>query len=457
MNMSMQKRALALTLTTILTSNLVKAQQWVNPNYDAHRLDYRDLGYPKQNLLPADNSRITALLAHSNGLIYGATSGRTQSYLFLYSRYINKVRPLGKIAGAKGIYHCLLEGDEGKLYIGTGMNILAPVKLTKDFPVEYEGIEKQLWKDICAPYQSFEGGHIYEYDPETGDVKRYTNENPCPLKDFGVPIEGHTIYAMTFNPGKTKIYGVTYPYAHFFVFDITSKQTRDLGEFLTKKVYHGPERHWRTVPRALYCDPSSGCVYTSGDNGWLLRYDPKTEKIEMTDMHLPGEYWESYKSWDYPVVECFETDTTGNVYAGTDDGHLVRLDFENEQVVVLGKPRIMRRMRAMKVGKDGNLYMITGEFERICKLHTYDPSGQNGFTGLGVFAVDRSPYYSKRAYQFDAMAIGADGAVFCGESDRRGKLFIYTPGPVFKGQTNPTNPVVERMRLDTPGLIPEGL
>jgi hypothetical protein len=262
---------------------------------------------------------------------------------------------------------------------------------------------------------------------------------------------------MTFNPGKTKIYGVTYPYAHFFIFNITSKRTRDLGEFLTNKVYHGPERHWRTVPRALYCDTSTGCVYTSGDNGWLLRYDPKTEKIEMTDMRLPGEYWESYKSWDYPVAECFETDSAGNVYAGTDDGHLVRLDFENEQVIVLGKPRIMRRMRAMKVGKDGNLYMITGEFERICKLHTYDLSGQNGFTELGVFAVDRSPYYSKRAYQFDAMAIGTDGAVLCGESDRRGKLFIYTPGPVFKGQTNPTNPVVERMRLDTPGLIPERL
>jgi hypothetical protein len=361
---------------TILAANLAIAQQWVNPNYDGHRLDYRDLGYPKQNLLPADNSRITALLAHSNGLIYGATSGKTQSYLFLYSRYINKVRPLGKIADAEGIYHCLLEGEEGRIYIGTGMNMLAPVKLTKDFPVEYEGIEKQLWQDICAPYQSFEGGHIYEYNPKTGDVTRYTNESLCPLEDLGIPIEGHTIYAMTFDPGKTKIYGVSYPHAHFFIFDIISKRTRDFGEFLTNKVYHGPERHWRTVPRALYCDPSTGCVYTSGDNGWLLRYNPKTEKIETTNMHLPGEYWESYKSWDYPVVECFDTDTAGNVYAGTDDGHLVRLDFENEQVIVLGKARIMRRMRAMKVGKDGTLYMITGEFERICKLHTYDLSGQ---------------------------------------------------------------------------------
>ena len=126
--------------------------------------------------------------------------------------------------------------------------------------------------------------------------------------------------------------------------------------------------------------------------------------------------------------------------------------------VVLGKPRIMRRMRAMKVAPDGNIYMITGELERICQLYSYDLSGQKGFSELGVLAVDRSPYYAKRAYSFDAMAIGADGAVFMGESDRRGKLFIYVPGPgTFKGTLNPTNPVVERMRKKTPALIPEAL
>jgi hypothetical protein len=164
------------------------------------------------------------------------------------------------------------------------------------------------------------------------------------------------------------------------------------------------------------------------------------------------------KSVDYPVVECFDTDRNGNVFAGTNDGHLVKLDFENEIVTVLGKPRIMRRMRAMKVGKDNNIYMITGEFERYCKLHIYDLTGKNGFSELGVFAVDRSPYYSRRAYQFDAMAIGIDGTVFCGESDRGGKLYIYIPGPGnFEGGINPTNPVGERQRLGTPALIQEDL
>jgi hypothetical protein len=48
--------------------------------------------------------------------------------------------------------------------------------------------------------------------------------------------------------------------------------------------------------------------------------------------------------------------------------------------------------------------------------------------------------------------------VFCGESDRRGKLFFYIPGPgPFRETLNPTNPVIERMRPGTPGLIREAL
>ncbi|MCH5375155.1 MAG: hypothetical protein JJ992_14375, partial [Planctomycetes bacterium] len=107
------------------------AQQWVNPHFDTHRMDYRDLGYPSQNEIPADDGRITALMTHSNGFIYGATSGKKQAYLFFYNRYINKVRPLGTIADATGVYHCLLEGGAGEIYIGTGQNMFAPLKLTR--------------------------------------------------------------------------------------------------------------------------------------------------------------------------------------------------------------------------------------------------------------------------------------------------------------------------------------
>ncbi len=433
-------------------------QQYVNPHFNTYRMDYRDLGYPNQNLIPADNAKITALISHSNGMIYGATSGRTQSYLFFFNRFINKVRPLGQIGQAKGIYHTLLEGKNGLIYIGTGLNMFAPLKLTKDFPVYYEAIEKQLFKDICRPYKNYKGGHLYVYDPQTGDKIRYRNDIKTPLKDLGIPVPGQSIYAMAMNKEKTKIYGITYPYAHFFIYDLNTNIVKDLGEFLEKRIFAGPERTWRSVPRAIYCDPQSGFVYTSGNNGMLFRYKPGSSKLERTKMRLPGDLWEGTSSWVYPVVEAFEEDSSGNVYASSSDGFIVKLDIQNEDVYNLGKPRQIRRIRAMKIGKDQKMYIISGELERSCKLHSYDLTGKKGFRELGNFAVDRSPYYAKRAYQFDAMAIGEDGTVFCGESDRRGKLFYYIPGAdVFKGGYNPYNPTVTRMKKDAPSLIPEAL
>ncbi len=434
-------------------------QQWINPHFDTHRLDYRELGYPQQNLIPADNGRITALLSHSNGLVYGATSGKTQAYLFLYNRYINKVRPLGMIGTATGVHHTLLEGKDGAIYIGGGRSMFAPVQLTADFPVEYEGIEKQLWKDIRKPFEGYEGGHLYRYDPKKGDNQRYLNDSPAPVEDLGVPVVANTIYAMAWNRDSTVIYGITYPDAHFFSHSIRDGKTHDFGEMLERKVFNGPERDWRTVPRALYCDPQTGYLYTSGDNGWIVQFRPGEDTLpQLTYMRLPGEYWESLKSMDYPVVEAFDVGPGGEVYGATTDGYVFKMNPERQELLTLGKPRVMRRTRAMKVGRDGNLYLITGHLDRICKLHTYDLTGGKGFTDLGVPAVDRSPYYQWRAYSFDAMTVGADGTVFMGESDRGGKLFLYMPGPgAFPGQMNPTNPVVERMRPETPALIPEAL
>jgi len=165
---------------------------------------------------------------------------------------------------------------------------------------------------------------------------------------------------------------------------------------------------------------------------------------------------------DYPVVETFLCcDEDRSLYAGTSDGHVVHISADDE-LTVLGKPRIQRRIRGMAMGLDQRLYIVTGEIGKSAKLHTYDLTGRRGFTELGVVAVDRSPYYQKRAYNVDAITVGPDGTVFIGESDRRAKLFLYMPPlmdllQIFREGYNPTNPVVERMRDGTPGLIKERL
>ena len=68
--MNITKRLSISILFSLMLAGRSPAQQWINPHFDTHRMDYRDLGYPTQNLIPADNSRITALLSHSNGFVY---------------------------------------------------------------------------------------------------------------------------------------------------------------------------------------------------------------------------------------------------------------------------------------------------------------------------------------------------------------------------------------------------
>lgn len=436
----MESKYINVFMFLFLIQSVVIAQKWVNPDFPTHRLDYRDIGYPAATEIPADDSPIAALLSHSNGKVYGATSGK-QSYLFVYDYWTNKVYPLGKIPGTCGVHHSLAEGNDGLVYIGTGLNELSLLNLTRDIPYGRRSIENQLWDDIKNKYQNFEGGHIFIYYPLKGDNNVYMNEDTAKLEDMGIAVSGNSIYAMTISPEKDKIYGISYPDAIFFEFDIKRKTFKNYGMWLKMKSYSGPERSWRSVPRSLICLPD-GRVLSSGDKGLLYYFDPATGKIQETDMQIPGEYWETQNYNGYPVVEQLIPDKDGNIWGSTSDGFIFRVNFAERKLIVLGKPRVERRVRAMTLGKDQLLYMICGEKDNVCRMFSFDLTGANeGFLDYGVLGVDHSPYYAKIGYQFDAMCTATDGTIFIGESDRRAKLFFYIPGKnIGKGTLNPTNP-----------------
>jgi hypothetical protein len=415
------------------------AQKCVNPNFEAHRLDFRDIGYPAATEIPADDARISALLAHSNGRVYGATSGKN-ARLFVNDFMTNKVFPLGKIPKAGGVHHAMVEGFDGLIYVGTGLNELELPALSRDIPHGRRAIEEQLWRDIKNRYKDFEGGRVYAYDPSEGDNDVYLPEAGARARDLGIAVPGNSIYAMAISPAKDIIYGISYPDAIFFEYDLREKSFKQHGEWLVMKSYPGPERGWRGVPRGLVCAPD-GRVWSSGDSGLLHVFDPVSGKISATGMRIPGEYWETQNYNGFPVVEQLLLDKDGNIWGGSSDGFVFRADIAADRIAVLGKPRVERRVRAMTFGSDHRLYMICGEKDNVCRMFSYDITGGEGFLDYGVLGVDRSPYYAKIGYQFDVMCTAADGTVFIGESDRRAKLFFYIPGGnIFKGTLNPTNP-----------------
>jgi hypothetical protein len=426
-------------IALLVFSQQIISQKYVNPNFEAHRLDFRDLGYTAATEIPAANSPIAALLSHSNGRIYGATSGK-QSYLLSYDFFTNKVYPLGIIDKAEGVHRSIVEGKDGLIYIGSGRNQLELLVLSKDVPHGRRTIEYQLWDDIKNRYSNFEGGHLFVYDPKEGDNDVYLPEEQAKVKDLAIPVKGNSIYAMAINYSKDKIYGISYPDAIFFEYDIPSKTFKQYGEWLEKKAYSGPERSWRSVPRSLICLPD-GKVYSSGNEGLMYYFDPATGKIVRTNMRIPGEYWVTQNYDGYPVVEQLVAQDSSVIYGSSSDGFIFKMIPCEDRLIVFGKPRVERRVRAMTLGKDNRLYMICGEKDNVCRMFSYDTQGCEGFLDYGVLGVDRSPYYAKVAYQFDAMCTAQDGTVFIGESDFRAKLFMYIPGgSIVKGALNPTNP-----------------
>ena len=409
-----------------LQSSSVFPQDWAQPEIKfLQRVDLRNLGYPLVNEIPANSSAITSLITARDGKIYGGTCGE-EAYLFLFDPAINKVRHLGRIKGQEAVHHALVEDDDGLFYLGTAKNPFV------EFPISPGGIGEEyidltLWRDIRNYYEDYPGGHLYLYDPKKSNERVKLTEMECELVDLGIPVPNNSIYALTINPGKGEIYGVSYPDGHFFIFNIAGRQFKDLGEIDSRVVFHGPERYWRSLPRALVCD-DSGKVYTTGAYGNIVYYAPDSGKIVATDLKIPQDIYPAQFDASYAVVECFAMAGDGTIYGGSSDGYLFAFNPKKMELLNLGKLRSESRIRAITVGKNGNVYVVGGEraSTRACQLYCYDPVRGN-YQRLGLLIADRSPNYYWRGYQFDCMTTGTDGTIYLGESERRSHLFIYIP------------------------------
>ena len=413
-------------LGAFLPASLICSQDWVKPviKYQ-QRVDLRDLGYPMVNEIPVNSSAITSLITARDGIIYGGTSG-DEAYFFLFDPAINKARHLGKISGHSSIHHSIVEDKNGNIYIGTGKNMFEDLTLSK-WGEEDDKFDVTLWKDIKRHFNDYYGGQLYCYRPAESNEKVKLVDMECEIEDLGIPLANNSIYALTINPEGEEIYGLTYPDGHFFIYNIALKKFTDLGEIDSQKVYHGPERQWRTLSRALICD-DSGRVYMSGNKGMLKYYDPKTGELVNTDIEVPGDYYYLQFYQDYTAVEYFAKDTGSLIYGGTTDGYLFSFDPQKMQLNNLGKVRASRRLRCLTIGKDGKVYLMAGELSttRPCQFYMYDPQ-LGRFETLGLLIADRSPYYYWRGQQFDCMTTGLDGTIYFGESERKSHLFLYIP------------------------------
>ncbi len=385
------------------------------PRVPLHRIGYRDLGYPFFSQIPADGCYITSLAAAPDGRVYGATTG-FRSYLFVFSPKTDQVRPLGHLPGCEGVHHSLVVTKDGRVFLGGGRNVIQPFPIAKRTGGGLNWVSNDLWQQVEEQYRGYAGGHLYLYTPPR-EEGAWQEDRPLKVEDLGIPVAGDSIYCLAIDPEREVLYGISYPHGHFFLHEVRSGTTKDLGEVFRDTIFGGPDiRTLRSLPRNLAVD-KEGSVYASTDGGKLIRYSPDARQIQTLEISIPGESMQVVEAWA----------VAGEVlYGGTSEGFIFRFNRGSQKLDNLGKPLVAQRIRGLALGKDGRLFGLGGDRHGVNLLFAYDPHARS-FEVLGSVEVDRSPYYAWRAHQFDAMVTSSDGTIFMGESDRGGHLFFIIP------------------------------
>lgn len=377
------------------------AQRTVDYDYSVVtqvRIDLRDLGYPPLDVIPPDESAIRSLAVAPNGAVYGATSG-ARSHLFVLYPQHGYVQPLGDLKDVTTVHRSLVVAEDGAVYIGGSIGV----------DTNGEG------------YSGYAGGHLLRYTPDRDEFKKIHIGAECPVKDLGIPVANDGIYTLAIDRKRNVIYGLTYPTARFFSYSIGDGKFMVHGGVADRSIPGEKFEKDRNIGRALALD-ADGRVYGSGDRGVIFRFDPAANKLEwlhLTAPTVPGRE-------PYNRIDCWTNGPNGVLYGGTSDGYLFRLDPQSLKLENLGKPLNQYRVRGLAFAHNGKLYGAGGDDREMARLFSYDPS-TGAYELLGMIDVNHRPYYAWQAYVIDAVALGLDGTLYLGQSERKSKLYLYYP------------------------------
>jgi sugar lactone lactonase YvrE len=327
-------------------------------------------------------SEVVSLTTGRDGMIYGGTTGDRGHLFFRFDPATRTCTDLGHlvISGTQlhtrrkpieqKIHHALVATPDGAIYGGTGQNVA-----------------------IGGPWYKTdedEGGHVFRYDPRTGQCT-----------DLGIPVPHEWIINLTPNAEWTVLYGMTYPLNHLFSCDLRTGRMRMVGQVRGLTAGDSGASH------EVICD-LAGNVYGSCGEGFLFRYQPDSDELVETDIPLPG---------GSVRLDALARDQSGLIYGATwESGHLFSFDPKTEKTMVLGQPNPGPRLPALVFGTDGLLYGAAGGGDqyntRAAFIFSYDPR-----TGAIAEVGDiYDPASEIRGQRMHAMTMGLDGVLYAGET-----------------------------------------
>ena len=258
---------------------------------------------------------------------------------------------------AQGKSHVEFYEHKGKLFFATHVGY-------------YEMIagSEQLPKNAPEGYKLYPGGHFLYYDLETGEIK-----------SLAIAPHGEGILTMVMDKEREHLYGITWPKGYLIDYDIKQGVLKNLG--LVNEQGEGGTigKDYRVLCRSMFVDARDGKLYYSTAEGDIFSYLPGDEsprKVEGVDLRI--DYFGSYDftgagsmSYNWRKIYWYEPENVAYGVHGN-SGYLFRFDPQAEKVElverIVSEPSRKSGMfdqfsygyLGFTLGSDGTIYYLTG-------------------------------------------------------------------------------------------------
>ncbi len=380
-----------------------------------------------------------ALSAASDGKIYYLLSSDNHEIggqMFVYDPANESITHLGdltEICGEKdlkaipqGKSHVRFYERNGKLYFSTHVGYYQLI----------DGMDR-LPEQAPEGYTLYPGGHFLSYDLQTGT-----------FEDLATVPNGEGMVSMTMDRDRGHLYGITWPYGNFVHYDTEQKVLKNLGPISHKGEAGTPGTDFHSLCRSLFVDAELGDVYFSTADGDILTYNPETQilhKLENVDLRLdyfgkydptrPGSMCYNWRKIFWHPQEQAAYGVHGN------SGYLFRFDPRAEKIELVeritSEPSRKSGMfdqfsygyLGFQLGPDGEtIYYLTGgpiyqEGKRVKGEDQIAKGAARGLENLHLITYhlptntykDHGAIFyedGERPTYVNSIAVGTDGAVY---------------------------------------------
>ncbi len=294
------------------------------------------------------------------------------------------------------IHKCLLQDDDGIIYAATHCT----------GPPLNDWIWRP-WNCWTHPQKHFSGSGLAVCKPD-GELI---------YSKIILPKEGSRCMALAQN--RKKIYGLSYPRNHFFVYDLKTREVSDIG------------RIGNINPQCVFVDNDEN-AYTTDDYGKIIKYDANRNELADTGIMIP--HASARNGYHNTLYDVTPSPDGKSVYGTTWTWgqRLFRFDFKDNHLEDFGKAYgeedyswdhiIHSHVGGLVFAPDGKLYFAVNlPTETGCRpsLVSFDPATRKR-TIVGAIEVDGNP-----GDHISRGACGSDGNLYFAEAGN-------TPTKLFK-------------------------